>query len=317
MDRETRKSLKNMYAKEDGVLSDYLDYCYCVRGLSKRTACNHYSSIRHFAKYIAHRRNRMECDVEEVELATVTKGKMLSVSEDEYEAYIRYVLYQKCESREYVRMRISYIRSFYRWLSETYQVDSPEFLLIGEKVKNTKPTVFNNVSKNNEQKLLDYFGDKQSEETAMRNICIVYLIINKMVSLSEIVSLDISDINMKSISIKKRNGETRVIELDEEGKAIVDNYLGVRSQPLCDGDPFFVTQRKRGRMRPCSVQKMLRVASTRALGGNTLTVTDLVISGMQRNIEKDGEEETFKRSGIRTRRYFNRHLARTRTSETE
>ena len=303
MQTNTRTSLRGMYEKEDGVLAEYLDYCYIDRELGKRTAYNYYNGLRHLAKYLAHERNEMECTVEEVELASVTADKMLSITEQEFLAYINYVLYRKQERKGFVRMRISQIKGFYRWLCKRENVPVPKFVEEAERIRaiEVDSTI---VTPSMEQDLYDYFSEHQSIEVCTRNTCILYLMLNCMLSLHDIISLNLSDINIDTIRIPLKNGEYREVTLDEEAKAYIDSYLLERSQPLTAENPFFVSSEKRGRLRPCSVQKMLRVSSRRAFSGKTISATDLQETAIVRSISKIGALKTFERVGIGTRRYF-------------
>lgn len=314
---EERRSLRGMYAKEDGVIAEYMDELYLKRGLRKATAYNYYMCLRHWAKFLVKTNADLACEPEEVVLPALSAADVLRVEKKTFCSYLDYCLLTRQERRGYVNTRISVIRGFYRWLAGRESCEPPAFIEKAERLERSRvKTVY--VTETMERKLYTFFQERQESELAARNRCIVYLMLHLPMTLKEIVELDLSDVNMESLRVRNTDtGAEREIATDDDAVAAINCYLAVRPQPRCDGNPFFVSNRLRGRMRPCTVEKMLRHAAKRALPGQYITLRDIQKTALRNMLNKKPADAVFGDSRIGTRRYFRRAYGTGAEAETQ
>ena len=75
------EKMSDLYEKEPGVLSEYMDYLADNNIVSRQTAYNYYMQLRLLAKFLKHRRNNMDCLPFEVEMNSVSRDEMMAITE--------------------------------------------------------------------------------------------------------------------------------------------------------------------------------------------------------------------------------------------
>jgi len=78
-----RKSLQGMYAKEEGVLAEFMDHMYRERMATRHTAYNYYMMLRTWAKFLVKRRSGLPCPVEDVFLPKVEPDMMYCATRED------------------------------------------------------------------------------------------------------------------------------------------------------------------------------------------------------------------------------------------
>ena len=274
--------------KEPGVLADYLWTMVAEETVSIGTAYNYYLMLRLLAKFLKHHRANMDCEPDEVIMAKVSPREMLSITEEEWDAFMDYCTFDKKEAAGTIAVRISVTRGFYHWLGAETHTKPPCFVM--EEKRPIQPDRdARKVSVKLEEKLIEQLrGDH-----AVRNACILRLFLRSGLTLGEILSLDVEDVDLKAIHIGRRGGEhERVIPIDKETGDAISEYLAVRLPPTCGGNPLFVSAKK-GRLRRGAVQKMLRRATrSGAPGLKNVSIRDLQHTAKLRILDRAPDVET-------------------------
>lgn len=146
--------------------------------------------------------------------------------------------------------RISTIKSFFRYInkiSELIEIN-PAIDLETPKLDETNPEY---LTLEEAQHLI------QSIDTPykIRDTAIIVTFLNTGLRLSELTSINISDIKGDKLTIKGKGGKERVIYLNDMALNAINKYLKVR--PESDTDALFVSERKR-RINISTVQKMVK-----------------------------------------------------------
>ena len=307
---EGRRSLQEEYATEEGILAQYMDYIYCYEEHRKSTAYNYYATLRIMAKFLIRLRDSLPCEIVEVELPKFVPDTLfMSITADEFYSYLDYYRFEAKERSTSYATRISVVRGFYQWLfNDLHGKEVPYFILDTARPAYNPSTGVSLIYPGMEKKLYQYFLESQPEALAARNICILHLMLNYGLTLNDIINLELSDINVNSISVRT-GAKPREIRLQDDAVACINEYLSIRPQPKTAENPFFVADRKGGRLRPCSMQKMLRTSSARVFGGKTLTFRDVRATALRRMATRYSPESMFELSNIGTEFYFSRLLA--------
>ena len=297
MGRTETISLSDSYAREPGILSDYLDYLDEEKKLSSKTAYNYYMTLRTLAKFLKHERKHMDCAPDEVVMRSVSEKEMQDITEDEWLSFLDYCEFVLKETAGSLAVRISVVRGFYRWLAAKCDTTIPSFIQETARPEPLKKDHIT-VSPQMEATIMKHLDG----ENLMRNACIIRLFLHCGIGLQEICNLKMEDIEMHAISVG--GGQGRKIPLDEQTEECINNYLGVREPPI-DGENTFFTSVKRGRMRTCSVEKMIRRAVKRA--GPTLTgvtIRDMQLTAKNRIAKELSPEDAFIQSNVNSPHYF-------------
>ncbi len=162
-----------------------------------------------------------------------------------------------------VNRRLSALRSFYRFLLRRKMVNAdPVHNLQGPKKEKSLPYYIRESEMN---RLLDGEGYFTDDFEGRRDRMIMLMFYSTGVRLSELVGLDLAQVDLDQMQIKvtgKRNKQRIIPYGDEMGDAIRD-YLSARSLFLAekgraDEDAFFVDTRSGSRISPAKVQVLVK-----------------------------------------------------------
>lgn len=296
-----RNIMSDAYAKEPGILLPYLDYLFEVQELAKGTAYNYYMTVRTLAKFLKHRRGRLECEPDEVIMHSVKQAEMASITEDEWESYLDYYELKVKETKGSFAVRISVIRGFYRWLEQEHGEPMPAFIEAAARPM-VRRQEFINLTEAQEEVLCKHLRG----EHLMRNACIIRMFIRCGLGLQEICELKLEDVELHQLTVSGPGGHRRVVPMDEVTKKAVDAYLAIRQPPVDGQNCFFVSSKKK-MMRRGAVEKMLRKAvslSGPALAG--VTIRDLQLTGKARLVSANGVDAAVPITNVDSLHYFRR-----------
>ena len=133
------------------------------------------------------------------------------------------------------------IKGFFRWLVDTREINHNPAIGIQIKHKQRKPPVF---LIEDEKRLLLKTIRSQKGWQANRDLVIVNLFLHTGIRLSELVNLDITDVNLleKKITIKAKGGQIVNRFLNTKLRAILHRYLKARKKVFTDSQALFLSQ---------------------------------------------------------------------------
>lgn len=303
--------LSVQYAKEKGILADYLDYLYNSGTCSSSTAYNYYMTLRSLAKFLRHRRGNMECAPDEVILTPVSIQEMLSISADEWYAYLDYYEFRNKERSGSLSLRVIIIRGFYRWLSSSVGAKCISFVVFAPTSKSTYGSKkFIRVS----ELMEEHICASLQGEYLIRNACIVRLLVRYGLTLQEICNLNMEDVELKSLNVRsapkgrinsaEEKKRTRSLPLDDVTISAINDYVAVRNPPKDGSNAFFVSATN-GRLKRGALEKMLRKAVAEA-GPEYMDITarDMQLTAKARMVEEKGVREAQSLSSVQSSYYF-------------
>ena len=133
------------------------------------------------------------------------------------------------------------IKGFFRWLTDTGQIDHNPAIGIQIKHNDRKPPIF---LTEDEKRLLLKTIRSQKGWQANRDLVIVNLFLHTGIRLSELVGLDITDVNLmeKRITIQAKGGQIVNRFLNTKLRTILNRYLKERKQVFTDSQALFLSQ---------------------------------------------------------------------------
>jgi len=133
------------------------------------------------------------------------------------------------------------IKGFFRWLTDIGQIDHNPAIGIQIKHQNTKPPIF--LTENEKRLLLKTIRSHMGWQ-AERDLVIVQLFLNTGIRLSELINLDIADVNLleKRITIQAKGGQIVNRFLNTKLRTILNRYLKERKQIFTDSQALFLSQ---------------------------------------------------------------------------
>ena len=190
----------------DKYLLDYLDYLKVQRNYSKDTIINYGSDIIKYFDY---------CKDKNIFFINITYM--------EARGYLVYLYEELNEKAVTVSRKISSLRSFYHYLKKNDLVEKNVFKLLNLPKKEHKLPMF---FEYNELELLFDVPDINTN-LGQRDILILELLYATGIRVSELVGINIKDINMNdnSICILGKGNKERIVYFEDIAKDALEQYL--------------------------------------------------------------------------------------------
>jgi site-specific recombinase XerD len=216
-----------MYVKKEEkplVLKEFLSYLLVIRGYSINTIKSYESDLLNFFSFIK----------EYLEIAISIKDFnvfiLSMVTEKDILAFLVYLNYSKDNTVVTRKRKVSAIRSFYKWLFNTYD--------IGANIENPSKDIPymqsvkkipKNLSLKEAKKIINIFNITNSQ-MPKRNNTIIAILLNCGLRISEISNLNISNINFKEkyFRIIGKGNKERIVYYNTYVEKQLKDYLNKR-----------------------------------------------------------------------------------------
>lgn len=237
------------------ILRDFLVYHETIQGHSKRTVDEYFLDLRNFFRYLKQSRDPSlrskaldEISIMDIDLDFVKNVTLTDIYE--YMAYLSRdrVQHQNSQNSAYGlnaasrARKIATIRSFYKYLTSKMHLlsENPVKDIDSPKLKKSLPKY---LTLDESLQLLESVGGKNQE----RDYCILTLFLNCGLRISELVGLNLNDIQGEALHVLGKGNKMRIVYLNEACKSALDQYLAVR-RPITGKDAnalFLSTQNER------------------------------------------------------------------------
>lgn len=218
------------------ILLDFLSYHETVKAHSKRTVDEYFLDLRNFFRYMKQLRDPSLSGkpLDEIDILNVDLDFVASVTLTDIYGYMTYlsrdrVQHQNSRNSGYglnaaTRARkIATIRSFYNYLTNKMHLlrENPVKDIDSPKLQKSLPKY---LTLDESLQLLDAVDGKNQE----RDYCILTLFLNCGLRISELVSLNLSDIQGDALRILGKGNKVRIIYLNDACQEALDGWLAVR-----------------------------------------------------------------------------------------
>lgn len=208
------------YDNAPAVLRDYLMYLSVVNGKSQKTIYEYHLDLCNFLKFVKRLKLSLKENLDEIIITDLTIDFIKEITlQDTYE-YLYYLKeIKKCQSRTLNRKSCS-IRGFFKYLtSKKHLLDSnPVENLESSAIPRTLPKY---LSLEECTALLQSVSGKN----AKRDYAALVLFLNCGMRLSELVSINLSDIGGDYITITGKGNKQRSLYLNEACKQAIEDYI--------------------------------------------------------------------------------------------
>ena len=252
-DRRPRKTRMTDYRTQaPQILRDFLAYHETIKGHSQRTVDEYFLDLRNFFRYLKQIRDPALADkpLDEIDISDVDLKFVESVTLTDIYGYMTYLSRDRAQhpnssASDYGlnaasrARKIATIRSFYNYLTnKTHQLrENPVKDMDSPKLKKTLPKY---LTLDESVQLLNAVDGKNQE----RDSCILTLFLNCGLRISELVGLNLTDIQGETLRVLGKGNKVRVIYLNDACQAALEQYLAVR-RPIVgrDANALFLSAR--------------------------------------------------------------------------
>lgn len=216
------------------ILKDFLSYHETVKAHSAKTVDEYLLDLRTFFRYLKRSRGLVSPDTpwDSISIADVDLELVGSVSLSEIYDYLIFLSRERQLNTASLARKIAAIRSFYRYLTSKAHLleENPVQELDSPRMKKTLPRY---LTLEESLTLLDAVQGKNKE----RDYCILMLFLNCGLRISELVNLNVSDIQGDTIRVLGKGNKERILYLNDGCKAALESYLTVRAMLSLQHEP--------------------------------------------------------------------------------
>lgn len=241
------------------ILRQYLGYLQTIKGKSVLTILEYYSDLRTFFRYLKQKNHLVAPDVpfEKIDISDVDLDLIRTVTLTQIYEYMNYLGVERSNSAATRSRKVSSLRTFFKYL--TNKVNKLEVNPVEEletpKLKKALPKYLSL------EQSLDLLS-KVDGPYAERDYCILTLFLNCGMRLSELVGINLSDVQRgsESLRIVGKGNKERMVYLNEACRDAIDRYLAVRPHDGLrpeDKNALFISHQKK-RISPKTVQYLVK-----------------------------------------------------------
>lgn len=220
------------------ILEKYLNYLIAVKGCSLKTKKEFSSDLMQFFNFIQ-KYKKIQIPIKEFNIFTV-----LEVKEADIIAFLVYLNYNR-DNSPYTRQRkIVTLRSFYKWLfcvysNTTKYQKNPTLNLDSIKKVERLPKYLTLNQAKKIQKIFNLSNTRYPE----RNNAIISLFLSSGIRLSELININLKDINFEnnSIVVLGKNSKERTVYFNNYSKLLILEYIKLRN-PTSKNEPLFLNR---------------------------------------------------------------------------
>ena len=259
-------------AESPEILREFLTYHETIKAHSPQTVNEYFLDLRNFFRFLKKNRTSELADVplDTIPILDIDLDFVASITLTEVYDYMAFLSRERAvhansrqtgygvSARTRAR-KIAAIRSFYRYLTATTRQlrENPVKDLDSPKPRRELPTY---LSLNESVRLLDSVEGPNEE----RDFCILTLFLNCGLRISELVGLNLRDIQEDTLRVTGKGGKVRILFLNEACQSALEGYLAARQSITGkDEDALFLTSRNR-RISRSAVHAMVKRRITAA-----------------------------------------------------
>lgn len=235
------------------LITDYLNYLKSIRGLSSNTIKEYSYDLNLLVRFMIVRKlyygnvEKFNKEFKNDEINKVVNTSFFeTLTLQDFYSYLSYLDNEKNDAASTRSRKISAIKSFYKYLYSEIEVINSN---VSEKLSNPKISQRQPVylTLTETERLLDTINNEKNEFLRSRDLAIVFTFLTTGMRLSELVSINITDIVNDHFNIIGKGNKERTVYLTDNCLQLIYSYIIVRAKYIGDKDmdALFISTRKK------------------------------------------------------------------------
>ncbi|MCQ2417023.1 MAG: tyrosine-type recombinase/integrase [Oscillospiraceae bacterium] len=257
-------------------LNDYITYIDVIRGKAKRTVGEYYQDCMLFLRWLCCTNSKTPLsEISSCSVADMTTMDLEKVSVSVLYDYIQYLRDVRGNTPRSVSRKLSAIRSMFQYLTKT------KGMLTKDPTQNLEmPSVKKGLPKfltlEESLRMLDATAT-ESEKDSLRDYCIVTLFLNCGFRLSELVGMNVGDVDFfnRRILVLGKGSKERIVYLNDACLSALHEYIQSRENPPEEPKALFLSRNRRRISRRRVQQIVERTLTAAGLAGKGLSTHKL------------------------------------------
>ena len=216
------------------VLREFASYKSVIEGCTEKTVCEYLSDLRTFFRYLEARRLRIDYESEEftaIDISAITIDDIRRITGTDIYEFMLYAGQNRGNGWSAKSRKLSTLKVFFKYLhihKRLIERDPTED--IGAPRRRTTLPKF--LSLKESISLLETIKNDPESKTVTRDFAIVTLFLNCGMRLSELVGINLTDLDkeLKSLRVLGKGGKERVIYLNNACRAALMEYIYERQK---------------------------------------------------------------------------------------
>lgn len=229
----------------ENEINDYINYVFIEKKLSTNTKDAYFSDLIEFNNYLDNK----------------------SLNKVDYDDIVKYInfLNKKNETTKTISRKIVSVRTFFTYELKIGNINNnPCEKIESPKLRKTLPNTLNYEEIN---KLLDIKEDNAKD---VRDKCMIYLMYASGLRVSELVNLNVNDINLTDeyVRIFGKGKKERIVPFSESTTKLLDKYINIYRNSLLKGyltDKLFISSYGKGMTRQGFFKNLKLIAKNKGI----------------------------------------------------
>lgn len=216
------------------LLERFLRYKLVIQGRSKTTVSEYHLDLYLFFRFIIARRSCIPTDSEEfekIDISCVNEEFSKSIKTIDILEFMAYLASERDCGASARSRKLSAIKAYFKYLTSVERVmeKNPAVDIESPKIKRALPKF---LSLDESVSLLDSVYADEESKTKERDYCILTLFLNCGMRLSELVGINLTDIDpqMRSLRVVGKGNKERIVYLNDACRAAIRDYIPVRGR---------------------------------------------------------------------------------------
>ncbi len=242
------------------LIEKFLTYKLVVQGRSPKTVSEYHLDLRLFFRYIIARRENIDTSSEEfdnIDISIVDEEFVKNVTTGNIYDFMVYLSTERGAQASARARKLSAIKAFFKYTTAVLKITekNPAADIEGPKKKKALPKY---LTLDESINLLNSVYEDEQNTNKERDYCILTLFLNCGMRLSELVSINLTDIDrqLRSLRVVGKGNKERIVYLNEACQEAIKDYMKVRialNKEIKDKNALFIS-RNHKRISPKTVQ---------------------------------------------------------------
>lgn len=210
-------------------------YKRTIQGCSEKTVNEYMLDLRTFFRYLIATERGIDIksdDFTKIDVSVIDVEYLSKIKTEQIYEFLFYTGDSRNNMWSAKARKLSAIKGLYKYLTikKNYFEDNPAINIESPKPKKTLPKF---LDLDESMLLLEAIQNDPESTTKERDYCIVTLFLNCGMRLSELVGINLTDIDreLRSLRVLGKGNKERIIYLNEACQAVLKDYIAIRTSP--------------------------------------------------------------------------------------
>ncbi len=214
------------------LVRDFATYKLTIQGCSRKTVDEYVSDLRLFIRYLYGKRCGIKIPseaYEKVDISSLKTDFFEAITTDEIYDFFVYLSNERGNSASAKSRKLSAIKAFFKYACQKRRIldKNPAIDMEAPKKKQALPKF---LSMEESISLLEAIENDKESKTRERDYAIITLFLNCGMRLSELVGINLNDIDreLRSLRVVGKGNKERIVYLNDACRSALSRYLEVR-----------------------------------------------------------------------------------------